>query len=86
MEVEQAEGVVHNIHKPAMGRGNNKRAWQGDGRRRHRDNRERFQEKNTGPPPEAFTRAYEAQLTEGDGREDDMIRWAGEGPELWLDR
>lgn len=67
-----------------MGRGNNKRAWQGSDRRRYRDNRN--QDKDTGPPPEAFTRVYEAQLTDGNGREDDLIRWAGEGPELWLDR
>lgn len=68
-----------------MGRGNNKRSWQGPDRRPHRNDRnERFDEKDTGPPPEAFTRAYEAQLT--DGGDDELIRWAGEGQELWLDR
>lgn len=68
-----------------MGRGNNKRAWQGSDRRRYRNDRnDRFEEKDTGPPPEAFTRAYEAQLT--DSAEDELIRWNGRGPELWLDR
>lgn len=84
MEVGPQQSIDHNIYEPAMGRGNNKRAWQGGDRRRYRD--DRVQEKNTGPPPEAFTRAYEAQLTDGDDMASELIRWAGDGPELWLDR
>lgn len=68
-----------------MGRGNNKRSWQGGDRRRYRNDRDRFEEKDTGPPPEAYTRAYEAQLTDRPD-EEELIRWAGEGQEMWLDR
>lgn len=84
VEVGLPWSTVHNIHKPAMGRGNNKRAWQGGDKRRYHDAGD--QEKNAGPPPEAFTRAYEAQLTDGDDMASELIRWAGDGPELWLDR
>lgn len=37
-------------------------------------------------PAAAFCRAYEADLHRGNPPSPELLRWAGEGPDIWADR